>query len=105
VERALEFFSASYEPGNTPVFLCWRASRQRRCTTSRDTTPDNLVRGVERFRDRQSQRFLSADKLGRLPKAIGECEAAGVNAKGLNLIRLLARFQTAWPPFQRGGSF
>ena len=52
--------------------------------------PDNPVRGVERFRDGQSQRFLTADELARLTSAIGQAEADGQNSHGLNVIRLLA---------------
>lgn len=51
---------------------------------------DNPVRGVERFKDNQSQRFLSAAELGRLTASLNTAEAAGVNAHGLNVIRLLA---------------
>ncbi|GAA0640957.1 tyrosine-type recombinase/integrase [Brevundimonas lenta] len=52
--------------------------------------PDNPVRGVERFKDRQSQRFLSAEELGRLTGALTDAAAAGLNPHGLNVIRLLA---------------
>jgi integrase len=51
---------------------------------------DNPVRGVERYRDRQSQRFLSGGELARLTNAIVEAEAAGANTNGLAVIRLLA---------------
>lgn len=51
--------------------------------------PDNPVRGVERYRDRQSQRFLSADELARLTAAMAEAESTGVNGRGLAVIRLL----------------
>jgi len=50
---------------------------------------DNPVRGVERFKDRQSQRFLSGDELARLTRALAEAEANGVNVRALNVIRLL----------------
>lgn len=50
---------------------------------------DNPVRGVERFRDGRSQRFLSAEELARLTNALAEAEAEGVNTHGLNVIRLL----------------
>jgi len=50
---------------------------------------DNPVRGVEKFRDRQSQRFLSAEELARLTTALNEGAAAGLNPHGLNVIRLL----------------
>jgi integrase len=51
--------------------------------------PDNPVRGVERFRDKQSQRFLSPAELARLTQAMTAAEAAGVNRSGLAVIRLL----------------
>ena len=50
---------------------------------------DNPVRGVEKFKDRQSQRFLSADELARLTTALKAAEDAGANKNGLNVIRLL----------------
>lgn len=50
---------------------------------------DNPVRGVTKFKDRQSQRFLSADELQRLTGALKAAEDAGANANGLNVIRLL----------------
>ena len=50
---------------------------------------DNPVRGVERFRDGQSQRFLSADELARLTSAMAQAEADGLNRHGLSVIRLL----------------
>jgi integrase len=52
--------------------------------------PDNPVRGVERFKDNQSQRFLSGAELGRLAASLKAAEGSGVNAHGLNVIRLLA---------------
>jgi integrase len=51
---------------------------------------DNPVRGVERFKDNQSQRFLSAAELARLTAALKAAEDSGVNGHGLNVIRLLA---------------
>jgi integrase len=50
---------------------------------------DNPVRGIERFRDNQSQRFLSGEELARLTTALASAEAAGANKHGLNVIRLL----------------
>lgn len=50
---------------------------------------DNPVRGVKRYRDKQSQRFLSSAELARLTVAIQEADAAGVNKNGLSVIRLL----------------
>lgn len=52
--------------------------------------PDNPVRGVTRFKDRQSQRYLKADELGRLANALAAAERAGANGQGVAAIRLLA---------------
>jgi integrase len=51
---------------------------------------DNPVQGVVRYRDKQSQRFLSQAELARLTDAIVSADAAGVNPAGLSVIRLLA---------------
>lgn len=51
--------------------------------------PDNPVRGVARFKDGRSERFLSAAELARLGEAIAKAEADGRNRKGLAVIRLL----------------
>ena len=51
--------------------------------------PDNPVRGVERYRDGQSQRFLSGEELAHLTTALSDAEAEGANKHGLNVIRLL----------------
>jgi integrase len=51
--------------------------------------PDNPVRGVQKFKDKQSQRFLAADELVRLTTALKSAEDAGANKHGLNVIRLL----------------
>lgn len=50
---------------------------------------DNPVRGVAKFKDKQSQRFLAADELARLTTALKSAEDAGANMHGLNVIRLL----------------
>lgn len=50
---------------------------------------DNPVRGVPKFKDNQSQRFLAADELVRLTTALKAAEDEDVNAHGLNVIRLL----------------
>jgi integrase len=50
---------------------------------------DNPVRGVERYRDNQSQRFLSPAELARLTDAIVEADDAGTSKSGLAVIRLL----------------
>lgn len=52
--------------------------------------PDNPVRGVARFKDRQSQRYLKADELGRLANALAAAGRAGANDQGVAVIRLLA---------------
>lgn len=51
--------------------------------------PDNPVHGVERYKDRSSERFLSPDELARLGGALDAAEAAGRNPMGLAVIRLL----------------
>lgn len=53
---------------------------------SRKLRPDNPVRGVKRFKDRQSQRFLSREELGRLGVAF---EALGPGSKAAAILRLL----------------
>ena len=50
---------------------------------------DNPVRGVPRFKDGQSQRYLSAEELGRLGAALVAAEAAKLNPHGVAVIRLL----------------
>lgn len=51
---------------------------------------DNPVRGVARYRDNKSERFLSAKELGQLGDALAEAERDGRNRLGLAVIRLLA---------------
>ncbi|MCC6829156.1 MAG: tyrosine-type recombinase/integrase [Novosphingobium sp.] len=51
--------------------------------------PDNPVRGVTRYKDGRSERFLSAKELARLGEAITKAAADGSNTKGLAVIRLL----------------
>lgn len=51
--------------------------------------PDNPVAGVDRFKDGQSQRFLSPAELARLANALATLEANGTNPHGLAVIRLL----------------
>jgi integrase len=53
-------------------------------------TTENPARGVKRFPDKKNQRFLSADELARLGKALRDAEDQGVNSKALNIIKLLA---------------
>lgn len=54
-----------------------------------DIRPDNPVRGVTKFKDKQSQRFLSGKELAGLTNALKAAEDAGTNPQGLNVIRLL----------------
>lgn len=50
---------------------------------------ENPVRGVQRFEDKRSERFLSGTELARLGEALAAAETAGSNALGLAVIRLL----------------
>ncbi|HME71117.1 MAG TPA: site-specific integrase [Myxococcota bacterium] len=50
----------------------------------------NPVRGLERYRERGRERFLSSEELGRLGDALAAAEAEGIELKGaLAAIRLL----------------
>ncbi|MGK2922367.1 MAG: tyrosine-type recombinase/integrase, partial [Methyloceanibacter sp.] len=49
----------------------------------------NPVHGVERFKDKSSERFLTTEEIGRLGKALEACRLEGYNAFGLAVIRLL----------------
>jgi len=51
-----------------------------------DTNP---VRGVKRYRDRRSERFLDTDELARLGQTLKVAEADGENPYALAIIRLL----------------
>lgn len=51
---------------------------------------DNPVRGVRRFPDGRSQRFLSAEEWRRLGVALMDAERAGANPYGVAVLRLLA---------------
>lgn len=53
-------------------------------------THANPVAGVERAKDRQSERFLSATELARLGESIEHAAREGANPKGLAVIRLLS---------------
>ncbi len=55
---------------------------------TRKMRTDNPVRGIVRFKDRQSQRFLDADELARLGAALTTAEET-LNANGIAVIRLL----------------
>jgi len=50
---------------------------------------ENPVRGVKRFPDGQSERFLTLDETRRLGAAISAAEKKGVNPKAIAVIRLL----------------
>lgn len=50
---------------------------------------ENPVRGVKRFRDRRSERYLDADELARLGKALAEAVEQGESPYALAIIRLL----------------
>ena len=55
----------------------------------RDLLPSNPVHGVERFKDKSSERFLTTNEIGQLGQALEACRADGYNAAGLAVIRLL----------------
>lgn len=55
----------------------------------RHLRPDNPVKGVERYKDKESQRYLSAAELGALGAALIERAGEGSNRKALDVIRLL----------------
>lgn len=52
--------------------------------------PDNPVRGVKRFPDRKSERFLSSAELAAFAKALSATEAEGADPAAVSIIRLLA---------------
>lgn len=52
-------------------------------------TASNPVHGVKRHPDKKNERFLSAEELGCLGTGLREAETQGVNAKALNIIKLL----------------
>jgi integrase len=49
----------------------------------------NPVHGVKRYPDKKNERFLTAEELGTLGQGLRQAEAQGVNAKALNIIKLL----------------
>lgn len=55
----------------------------------RDLITINPVRGVKRFKDKASQRFLSIEEYGRLGAALTACATDGYNEQALSIIRLL----------------
>jgi len=55
----------------------------------RGLLPTNPVHGVERFKDKSSERFLTTEEMGRLGQALEACRVEGYNPSGLTVIRLL----------------
>src|SRR6185295_6950560 len=51
--------------------------------------PDNPVRGVARYKDRASKRYLSPAELAKLGEALAAAERDGENAAAIAAIRLL----------------
>jgi integrase len=56
----------------------------------RGLRPDNPVRGVKRFKDRKSERFLSFAELTRLGETLTAIEREGENPSAIAAIRLLS---------------
>ena len=56
----------------------------------RGLRPDNPVRGVKRFKDRKSERFLSFAELTRLGETLTVMEREGENLSAIAAIRLLS---------------
>jgi len=56
---------------------------------NRGLRPDNPVRGVQTFKPKKYERFLSPAELGRLGDVLSAAEGEGVNPSALNAIRLL----------------
>lgn len=52
--------------------------------------PDNPVRGLQRYRDRKMERFLSPIELAALGEAMAASDAAGGNQSATRILRLLA---------------
>jgi integrase len=57
---------------------------------ARGMQTDNPIRGVKRFPDRSSERFLSPAELAKLGEALSTMETEGTNTMALSIIRLLA---------------
>jgi integrase len=57
---------------------------------ARGMRTDNPIRGVKRFPDRRSERFLSPAELAKLGEALSTMETEGTNTMALSIIRLLA---------------
>ncbi|QTC90430.1 site-specific integrase [Brevundimonas goettingensis] len=55
----------------------------------RDLVATNPVRGVQRFKGKAAERFLSVEEYGRLGAALEACTADGYNDQALTIIRLL----------------
>jgi integrase len=58
--------------------------------TKRGIRPDNPTVGLERYRDRTAERFLSVKEMGALGEAMAASDAAGGNTTATRIIRLLA---------------
>lgn len=56
----------------------------------RKIRPDNPVRGLQRYRDRKMERFLSQAELTALGEAMAASDAAGGNLAATRILRLLA---------------
>ena len=56
----------------------------------RKIRPDNPVRGLQRYRDRKMERFLSPAELTALGEAMAASDAAGGNRSATRILRLLA---------------
>lgn len=56
----------------------------------RGIRPDNPTVGLERYRDRTAERFLSIKEMGALGEAMTASDAAGGNTTATRIIRLLA---------------
>lgn len=56
----------------------------------RGMRPDNPTHGLQRFRDRKAERFLSPKEMGALGEALAASDANGGNTTASRIIRLLA---------------
>lgn len=56
----------------------------------RGMRPDNPTQGLQRFRDRKAERFLSPKEMGALGEALAASDANGGNTTASRIIRLLA---------------
>jgi integrase len=56
----------------------------------RGIRPDNPTAGLQKFKDRKAERFLSPKEMGALGEALAASDAAGGNTTASRIIRLLA---------------